>query len=170
MAIYILGPDSNGDCCTCAERVNVCDTCGGGGCTFSCFAPYVSVDFLACNNGNGSFGGSASSGSPTTLSMSSNDSVSSNEASAQIIGKISVTSATNSISFSFSASASPSLLGTAVIIGPYYFGTQGSHSLTNIPVGQYQVTLISTSNPGSGASTNNTMNLSGSGFEVCTLI
>lgn len=28
MAIYILGPDSNGDCCTCAERVNVCDTCG----------------------------------------------------------------------------------------------------------------------------------------------
>lgn len=27
MAIYILGPDQNGDCCTCAERVNVCDTC-----------------------------------------------------------------------------------------------------------------------------------------------
>lgn len=27
MAIYILGPDQDGNCCTCEERVNVCDTC-----------------------------------------------------------------------------------------------------------------------------------------------
>ncbi len=33
MAIYILGPDQDGTCCTCAERVNVCDTCTAG-CTF----------------------------------------------------------------------------------------------------------------------------------------
>ncbi len=32
MSIYILGPDQDGNCCTCAERVNVCDTCGGGTC------------------------------------------------------------------------------------------------------------------------------------------
>lgn len=27
MAIYILGPDQNGDCCACEQRINVCDTC-----------------------------------------------------------------------------------------------------------------------------------------------
>ncbi len=51
MALYILGPDSAGTCCTCAERATPCDTCEepgeclecrtlGGNASFCGFSPF----------------------------------------------------------------------------------------------------------------------------------
>ncbi len=44
MSIYILGPDQDGNCCTCAERVNVCDTCA----SISCGADSVFTQTKGC--------------------------------------------------------------------------------------------------------------------------
>lgn len=44
MSIYILGPDSNGDCCACSERIDVCDTCTpAGGCECALQVPIGSL-------------------------------------------------------------------------------------------------------------------------------
>lgn len=86
MAIYILGPDQDGNCCTCEERVNVCDMCGGGECVndyipFCQLGGRTAYDFLIWVGGNGTLSASASGG-PNLITVNGS---SSNGAEAAII-------------------------------------------------------------------------------------